>query len=128
MNAEVAARLGRARSALEAARVLAAQALLNEAASEAYYAMFHAATAALAARGLGFSKHSAVISAFGREFAKTGALAPEYHRRLREAFDARQAATYDYTHEITAAEALSLCHDAGQFIAAIEEYLGAGEP
>lgn len=62
--------------------------------SEAYYAMFHAATAALAQLGQSCSKHSAVIGAFGRELAKTGVLPVELHGHLREAFTIRQRATY----------------------------------
>lgn len=123
MNPEVRGKLDRAGSSLEAARVLAAEDLANQAAAEAYYAMFHAATAALAARDQSYSKHSAVISAFGREFAKTGELPAELHRRLREAFETRLSATYDYTHQVTVAEAVALCDEADQFIAAIEHYL-----
>jgi uncharacterized protein (UPF0332 family) len=39
------------------------------AASRAYYAMFHTTEAALASAGLAFGSHSAVIAAFGKDFA-----------------------------------------------------------
>jgi uncharacterized protein (UPF0332 family) len=52
------------------------------AASRAYYVMFDVAEALLLSRGLAFSSHSAVISAFGREFANTGAVPRECHRHL----------------------------------------------
>jgi uncharacterized protein (UPF0332 family) len=64
--------LQKAISSLEAARVL----LINEfpefSASRAYYAMFYVAEAFLEGKEISFSKHSAVISAFGQQFARTG--------------------------------------------------------
>ncbi len=39
--------------------------------SHFYYAMFYLAEALLLTKGLRFSKHSAVIAAFGEHFAKT---------------------------------------------------------
>lgn len=50
------------------------------AAGRAYYAMFYVAEALLSERGLRFSKHAGVHSAYGEHFAKTGALDPTYHR------------------------------------------------
>jgi len=61
------------------------------------YAMFYVAEALLLSRGLAFSKHSAVIAAFGKEFAKEGVLPAELHAHLREASDARNVADYQRT-------------------------------
>jgi uncharacterized protein (UPF0332 family) len=72
MKGETRAALEQAHRTFRGARILFDEGLPDMAAAEAYYAMFHAATAALAELGQGYSKHSAVISAFGREFAKTG--------------------------------------------------------
>ncbi|MFQ5848755.1 MAG: HEPN domain-containing protein, partial [Candidatus Methylomirabilales bacterium] len=41
-------------------------------ASRAYYAMFYLAEAGLLAKGLAFSKHSRVISAFSEHLVKAG--------------------------------------------------------
>lgn len=121
MNAEITARLERARSALNAAVLLGEQGLTNEAASEAYYAMFHAATAALLSIGLSFSSHSAVVSAFGREFAKTERLPRELHAHLRQAFELRQTVDYGPGNRVTEDAARRAVSHAEQFIAAIEE-------
>lgn len=51
---------------MRAARVLNETGLPEFAASRAYYTMFYLAEAFLEGEGLSFSKHSAVISAFGR--------------------------------------------------------------
>ena len=50
------------------------------ASSRAYYAMFSVAQALLLSKDFSFSKHSAVISAFGQHFAKTGILPRHLHR------------------------------------------------
>lgn len=69
--------------------------------SNAYFAMFYTAQAFLEGKGLSFSKHAAVIAAFGREFAKTGELPAELHRFLIDASEDRAEADYVATSEIT---------------------------
>jgi len=97
--------------------------LFNNALAEAYYAMFHAARAALAARELHFAKHSGVISAFGSEFAKSGLIPVQMHRHLIDAFDDRLKATYDYETVVSEAKATKTLQRAEEFVAAIEEFL-----
>ena len=61
----------------KAVRFIASAELLVEdgdfdsSASRLYYAMFHVAQALLEAKGLAFSSHRAVISAYGQYFART---------------------------------------------------------
>ncbi|PIY16639.1 MAG: hypothetical protein COZ15_05010 [Elusimicrobia bacterium CG_4_10_14_3_um_filter_49_12_50_7] len=50
--------------------------------SRAYYAMFYCAEALLLTKDLRFSKHSAVHSAFGQYFAKTGEIKKKLHKIL----------------------------------------------
>jgi uncharacterized protein (UPF0332 family) len=88
--------LRRARRSLEAAQALVEQGLYEDAVSRAYYAMFYAANALLSRDGLNVSgKHSAVVAAFGREYAKTGKIDPKYHQMLIQDFEWRQKADYD---------------------------------
>ena len=49
--------------------------------------------------------HSAVISAFGKEFVKTGKIPKEFHRYLKEAQDLRNLGDYGEMNLITAEEA-----------------------
>lgn len=63
--------------------------------SRAYYAMFYCAEALLFAKDMSFSKHSAVISAFGREFVKTGIFPRESQRYLSKAFEERLRSDYE---------------------------------
>jgi uncharacterized protein (UPF0332 family) len=63
-----------ARDSIRGARILLRAGLSGQAASRAYYAMFYIAQALLFSHGHSFSKHSAVISRFGQEFAKPSCL------------------------------------------------------
>ena len=81
--------LGKALRTLQSARLLLTDGDYDGAVSRAYYAMFYVAEALLLAKGMTFSSHSAVISAFGKEFAKPGTMPGEYHRYLLDAQEAR---------------------------------------
>jgi uncharacterized protein (UPF0332 family) len=82
MSAEIEELLERARQSQKAAAQLLRGGFINFAASRTYYAMFYTAQAVLLTKNLSFSSHSAVIAAFGKEFAKTNLLNPEFHRYL----------------------------------------------
>lgn len=90
---------------LAAAQLLASQGYYSFAGSRAYYAMFYVAEAFLLGQGLAFSKHSAVIAAFGQHFAKPGATPPEFHRYLIEGQNVRNAADYGRGPKLDAAQA-----------------------
>jgi uncharacterized protein (UPF0332 family) len=64
---------------IQATDLLAKQGYFGIAASRGYYALFYIAEALLLRRGLHFSKHSAVIAAYGKEFSRTGDLDPKFH-------------------------------------------------
>ncbi len=65
------------------------------AASRAYYAMFYIASAFLEGEGFAFSRHAAVIAAFGQQFARTGRVPVDFHRYLIDAQDTRNKADYN---------------------------------
>ena len=94
MNANQQGLLSKARRSLAAARRLAADGDLDFAVSRAYYSMFYVAQAFLLSRDLRFAKHSAVIAAFGQEFAKDDLALREFHHGLIEAQEARNAGDY----------------------------------
>ncbi len=71
MTPEQQALLNKAQASLDAARLLASQNFHDFVVSRAYYAMLYIAEALLLEHNLAFSKHSAVIAAFGQNFAKT---------------------------------------------------------
>ena len=87
--------LDEARRSIEAAELLASRGFHGYAASRSYYAMFYIAEAFLLAKDLSFTRHSAVISAFGQHCAKTGVVPEESHKHLIEAMELRQAGDYE---------------------------------
>ena len=82
--------------------------------------MFYVAQAILLEEKVSFSKHSAVISEFGRRFAKTGRVPREYHRYLIEGQDSRNIGDYDTGPGLSAGQATEQIHRA-------DEFLGLGE-
>ena len=107
-----------------AARLLLENGFPAIAASRAYYAMFTAAEAILLSKDLSFSKHSAVISAFGQHFAKTGLVPVHLHRAILTAQEDRQAADYGGDRQITRDDAERHIGNAEEFVRTARYYLG----
>lgn len=108
--------------------IVGAEALLTKnlsgfAASRAYYAMFYAAEALLANRGLSFSKHSAVIAAFGQHFAKPRVLDAKFHEYLMEASEKRQIGDYAFGDEVKPEDARRQIERAQEFLEAAKKLL-----
>lgn len=95
MTLEQSALIKKAQGSIEAARLLKNSGYYDFAVSRAYYAMFYVAEAFLLEDGLSFSKHSAVISAFGKRFAKSVQVLQEFHRYLIEAENSRNTGDYN---------------------------------
>jgi uncharacterized protein (UPF0332 family) len=93
--------------------------------SRAYYAMFYCASALLRGEGLSFSKHSAVIAAFGRHFVRTGRVPAELHHELVQAEKARLVADYMAGRSVPGQEADEQIKRAQRFLAVAEELVGA---
>ena len=120
MTAQQAGLLAKARRSIRSARLLLTDGDYDTAVSRAYYAMFYVAEALLLARGLAFSKHSAVIGAFGKEFARTGAVPAEFHVYLIEAAGERNISDYQVVSRLTP-------DAASQHIDRAERLLSVGE-
>ncbi len=115
--------LRKARRTVQSARLLLADGDYDGAVSRAYYAMFYVAEALLLGKGLTFSKHSAVIAAFGKEFIRPGTIPGEYHRYLMEAQEARNAGDYQVVSHLTAEETLRQITSAEDFLAVGQRFL-----
>ena len=116
--------LVKARRALRAAGLLLRDGAPDFAAGRAYYAMFYAAEAALAERGLQFRKHSGVHAAFGEHLAKPGLLDPKLHRWLLDAFDKRILGDYSYEMDVDDTAAREIIDQAREFVSTVETFLG----
>ena len=124
MNNEQQELLLKAQQSLEAAKLLLRNEYPDYATSRAYYTMFYIASALLEGEKLSFSKHSAVIAAFGREFAKTQRISPEFHRYLIEAQELRTAGDYGQLNAITIDQATEQIDRAEQFLAIVTRDIG----
>jgi uncharacterized protein (UPF0332 family) len=94
--------------------------------AETYYSMFHVAEALLLSKGLEYSSHRAVQSAYGREFAKTGLLPEKFHRALLDAYESRLSADYESGIGIDSETVRRHLADAKEFVNAGAKYLGQG--
>jgi uncharacterized protein (UPF0332 family) len=126
LNANALALMEKASATLEQARLLLGARHYDGAADRAYYAMFYAASALLAQRGLQFRSHQGVHSAFGKEFAKAGAVDVKYHRMLLNAFELRQIADYGPQAKTIAATAKRVCDSAADFVSMAQALMEEG--
>ena len=116
MKPEMKEHLARAEEFLEAAEWLISGKYHDVALGRAYYAMFHAATAALETRGIRRGSHHGIISAFGEQFVKTGIVPREMQKHFQNAFDARLDSDYMSSPGITAVEARAAVERARRFV------------
>ena len=120
--------LARARRSVTAARANLDLSYTEIAASRAYYAMFYCASALLAGEGLSFSSHSAVIAAFGRQFARTGRISRDLQRALVQAQEVRLGADYLVGGSVPGEVAEEQIKRAERFLAVTEELIGPIPP
>ena len=122
MIPEIGELLERARLSQKAAANLLRDGFPGFAASRAYYSMFYVAQALLLSKDMSFSSHSAVIAAYGKEFAKTKLLNPEFHRLLLEAQDKRNIGDYGMIGGIDDTDAQEILGWSKKFLKAAEKY------
>jgi len=109
-----------------AAKVLLEMGHPRFSAAQSYYTIFYLAQGMLLSKELTFSKHSAVVAAFGKEFAKTGLLDPKFHRYIIEAQKLRQTGHYgEEGEEVTEEQAGESFQWAEEFTQAVKDYFGA---
>lgn len=124
MTAEVTKLIEKAKHALEVAEKLISSGYPSDAASKIYYSMYYAAQSLLKSEGIDVIKHSAVESAFGYYFVKTGKIDQKYHRMLIDARKIREIADYDIQEEIVDPVASLKIEEGKAFLTAIKVFLG----
>jgi len=113
----------RAARYLKSAKILLEEKDYESSVSRTYYAMFYSAQALLLLKGLSFSSHKGVISAFGEHFVKTGIFSKEMGRELNRAFEKRQLGDYEHTFVISKEEAEELLISGNKFAKKIVQHL-----
>lgn len=91
MRHELDALLALAHEKLRAAQLLVEGDAWGDASSRAYYAAFHAVSAALLSRDETYSCHGQVLGAFNRGFIHTGVFPREFTAILTRLFENRQS-------------------------------------
>jgi len=115
--------LDKAAESIAAADLLLRDGYADFSVSRSYYAMFYSVEALLLAQDLSFSKHSAVISAFGKNFIKTGLFDAKFHQYILDAFDLRNIGDYGTMHSISQDKAAELIRNARELREAVQAYL-----
>jgi uncharacterized protein (UPF0332 family) len=124
---EIAALIQKARRYLKSAELLLKDGDSDSSLSRAYYAMFYAAEAALLTKGLSFSSHKGVISAFGEHFVKADVFPREMGRELNRAFEKRQIGDYEYTLVISEDEAEQMLQSGEKFVNKVARWLDTND-
>ncbi len=120
MTREVQGLINKSKHAIKVAQGLLAQGYPSDSASKSYYAIFYAAQALLKSSKIDVVKHSAVESAVGYHFVKTGKIEQKYHRILLDARKLREIADYDIQEEIVRPEAAIKIEQAKDFLKLVQ--------
>lgn len=88
-----------------------------------YYGMFYAVLALLIYEPYASSKHSGVLSYFGKRFVKGGLFPQSMGHSLNKAFDLRQRGDYREYFELARDQVEPLLDEARQFIVSVSTYL-----
>lgn len=123
LRALILRRLSNSKETLGTAKLLLENNKFGGAINRSYYAMFYAARALLATKGLDSSKHSGVISLFNQHFVKTGKVDKSLGRLLMDAEDARIESDYEDFYVASEEEAEKIFGDAEKFVAEMEKAL-----
>ncbi|MDB9494659.1 HEPN domain-containing protein [Spirulina major CS-329] len=116
MNAVQQKFLEKACRSLEAARQMNESGFPEFAVSRAYYTMFYVASAFLEGDRLAYGRHSAIIAAFGKFFAKPERVPRVFHRYLIEAEKLRKGADYGLDIDFTVEEVASVIEQASEML------------
>ena len=116
-------RIDKSARVLEDAKMTLEANRFDTAANRAYYAIFHAMRAVFALDSKDYSKHSAVISFFSKDYIKTGRLDSGLGRTIKMASALRNASDYEDYVETTKEETNEAIQKATEFHNAVKEYV-----
>ena len=116
----------RAVDSLGAARSCRRDGFYADSVSRAYYAILHAAKAALQLQKITAESHAAVKRLFGLHLIQIGLVEPEWGTFAGESLDLRLTADYDVETPFSEEDACEECERATAFLNRIREFLLAG--
>lgn len=95
--------------------------------NRSYYAFFYTARALVANDEMDFSKHSAVISYFRKNYIKTKIFDVKFSDYIGDAFDLRNDGDYTYFVNIERDDAETQYNQAVEFYEAVKNFLEGGD-
>lgn len=123
MNEETKLTLNEANECLKDARIMAERQRWKAAVSRAYYAMFHAAKAALLYINESAFTHQGVNIQFSKHFVRAGIFDKSLVKTFSKMLDARQKADYEIGFKANESDAKYAISEAENFYNEIENYL-----
>ena len=124
MNRDVVlAEWRRSTQSLQAAELLAREDYREDAVSRAYYAILHAAKAALLVHDVATASHAGVRRMFGKHLVLAGHIEGQWSKYLGRSSDDRLMADYDAEISFTAEQSRFECQRAREFVERIRRYL-----
>jgi hypothetical protein len=127
MKPSVRAEIDRSEKALRAALLLSEEGLLEDAISRSYYAVLHAAKAALLVHDTVAESHAAVRRLFGKMLIQAGHIEREWAAVIANEQDQRQMADYDVEATWEIETVRKLIEDAQAFVRRIQDYIEGRE-
>jgi uncharacterized protein (UPF0332 family) len=115
-------RLDKAKVCLQDAK--ATNVSFENAANRSYYCIFSAMRAVLALDGFNSKKHSGIISAFHKDYIRTGIFPKEFSGIITNAFEIRLDSDYEDFYLVSKAEVATQVENAETFLEAVEKYVG----
>ena len=100
----------------------------NDAISRTYYVIFSSLTLLFYVKGRSFSKHKGLITAFHRDFVKTGIFPEHFGKEVSDAFRKRQESDYNASISYDETDALEGIRAAEQLLNRIIEYVENKHP
>jgi len=94
------------------------------AANRSYYCIFNAMRAVLALDRFDSKKHSGIISAFQKDYIRTGIFPKEFSDIVEKAFEIRLESDYVVFYLVSKAAVAAQIENAGMFLEAMEKYVG----
>jgi len=95
----------------------------EDAVSRAYYAMYHAAGAALSTVNTFPRTHEGVVLEFGRKFVLAGIFPKGLGKNLADAKAARETYEYSVTATVGKSEAEAILLNAQEFVSTVKKHL-----
>lgn len=115
--------LARAKKALLAAKILLQKELFEDSVSRAYYAVLHAAKAALSLSDIEVDTHDGVRSMFGLHLVKSGKIEKEFAKILTAEHEDREIGDYEIDIPIEEERAKQRVKEAEKFVRRIEKHI-----